>query len=113
MSVLERIRSVKKTTPLETSMTEFFPERNFPLPGGLSPASPCSACGCPIAWLDRYGGGPHCEACVPPPSRSLVDRRLYVLVVSGTVGPDGRASAGAMLAWIDWRDTPAYRREEE
>jgi len=41
-------------------------------PATRPPAAPCPTCRCPRLWFDRYGGGPHCIDCKPPPSRAMV-----------------------------------------
>ena len=43
-------------------------------PPPLAASTGCPSCGSTAAWLDRYGGGPHCLACRPPVTRSLVGR---------------------------------------
>lgn len=37
---------------------------------------PCPACGSVLAWLDIYGGGPHCHLCRPWPTERFI-RRLF------------------------------------
>ena len=56
--------------------------------------APCPTCRSPILWLDRYGGEPHCVACQPPPSKSLVARQCEIVTE-----PDGS------FAWEDGRAT--------
>lgn len=43
-------------------------------PSSRGEPAPCPICRSPIFWIDRYGGGPHCVICQPPPSKSLVAR---------------------------------------
>lgn len=51
-------------------------------PGLEGSAIPCPGCGSSLAWLDAYGGGPHCFRCRPYPTERLVSRLL--------VAQDGR-----------------------
>ena len=37
---------------------------------------PCSACGSVLAWIDIYGGGPHCHRCRPWPSETFIRRLI-------------------------------------
>lgn len=41
----------------------------------LPAAAPCQTCGCPLFWLDPYGGI-NCGQCLTPPSPRMVRERL-------------------------------------
>ena len=39
-------------------------------------AEPCQTCGSVLAWMDVYGGGPHCHRCRPWPSETFIRRLI-------------------------------------
>lgn len=43
----------------------------------------CDVCSSASAWLDCYGGGPHCSRCKPPPSQSLVSQTIGARELNG------------------------------
>ena len=45
----------------------------------LADPSPCPTCGSPGFWHSVYGGDLKCLTCEPPPGRSLVRRRLFLV----------------------------------
>jgi len=70
----------RRENPTPDSQSENSPARKNCTPG---PATPCRDCGCQLAWLDRYGGGPHCFRCRPYPTDILVADIVVAIAGAG------------------------------
>jgi hypothetical protein len=44
---------------------------------------PCPNCGSAYFWIDCYQHQPHCSGCEGPPSNSMIDRVVTVLLIAG------------------------------
>lgn len=98
MSLLKKIidrdeKIVAAPTVIESARTEAV---QFEAP---QPPRPCPDCRSPIVWFDRYGGGPHCAVCHPPPSRALEARRCSIVVLDdGTFALHSHGASGVVPA---------------
>lgn len=75
-ALLAKLGSPRRETQL-TDSAENSPPTVGPsgqeIPSGWSPdAGPCPTCGSVLAWLDIYGGGPHCHRCRPWPAETFI-----------------------------------------
>ncbi len=67
MGLISKISRDEKNASKKKSETA-----RAPAEGAPHQSFTCPQCGSVAYWLDVYGGGPHCQACRPPPGRSSI-----------------------------------------
>jgi len=74
LSQLEKLEGAKNENRRENLISDSQEEKT---PGRRmesdpDKAAPCPVCGSVLAWMDIYGGGPHCHRCRPWPAETFI-----------------------------------------